>query len=148
MNREEIEKMVAGKAINEMVAEKVMKWYKVGGDWFSARGMEEYCEDFGGCEEDPVGYKAWSPSTDWVAAGRVIEKIKNLGKKEQSTHDGKEWFEMQHRFLLSWIPAQQGEVGFWECGFYDFRYDNWQSIEIAADKAPLAICRAALLMTL
>lgn len=108
------EQLEPGRELDALIAEKVMGWtcvtFKEGKHW--ARGVP-----IGSLPTIPVA--DWSPSTDWLAAGEVIEKLGGL----------------------SLMHLAAGET--WDATFGAQRMDA-ASLWRTAKTGPHAICLAAL----
>lgn len=142
MTLDQIDKLEAGRELDALVAERVMgwsRWYEDKKDLYPPEGSPE---NKGWTKRGGIMIQALIPeySTSIEAAWRVVEKIKNLGKVEKTTDDGKEWYNIRHEFHIEWLP----DSNMWRAGWYDFRYDDYQCNDIEAPTAPLAICKAAL----
>lgn len=146
ITREQIERMEAGREMDVLIAEKVMGWrrmtYKeanpknshyatdlrLTGRWHDSDGnATQQAED---CDDYYQPEFAWSPSTDIAAAWQVVEKIKSIDP------------------LYAFAVMFEGKS--WEAGIYDSGYNTSFDYDrsATATTAPLAICRAALLLTL
>lgn len=121
MTRDEIMQMEAGSEMDVLIAKKVMHWYS-----------DPDVPYYDSVEADGVIHisRKWSPSTDIASAWEVVEKLKSDG----------------HELYISTTYGQ------FDCTIVD---DNGEPDENHSltmlgaaheETAPLAICRAALLM--
>ena len=121
MNKTDIDKLEAGPELDARVAERVMGWFKV--RWREKPRRSEWVWRW--CRTKATYYAAhgsWSPSTDWAAAGEVLEKLNLL--------------------TFSLHRENCGGVRY-DVVCYD-KPDQSDQVHATATAAPLAICRAAL----
>lgn len=125
--------MKAGTDLDNLVAEKVMGWYRkdyretgfakqlerqgksLHPDW---RPAQEYWYCLENGKDERKASLSWSPSTDIAAAWQVVDRMKD-----------------QYTFMLSY---RQHDGDYFVC------FDPVNRYEEIADTAPLAICLAAL----
>lgn len=113
-----VERMEAGRALDALVAERVMGWHARDA-WYDAddNWMADLEDNF------PIDAEAFSPSTSIEAAWQVVEKMRGRG-----------W---------TMTLNQEAEMQFepWDCRFFG---PNDRRAIAHGNTAPLAICRAAL----
>lgn len=127
MTKEEILAMEAGPEMNALVAEKVMGWIWIDGEY----GHPTEKGPFNDCECPSHSYqKTLLPrySTDIAAAWEVVNKLGRKSINKIAAETG------LATFLLVQYPN-----GTWKANFSGYR------TSVEADTVPLAICRAALL---
>ncbi len=115
----DIDTMVAFLALDREIAEEVMKWKPVqypGGVYWD----EGEQGPIPGGKMSPRFSGSFKPSTDWAAAGEVLEKLKSMGVS------------------LAYCPENDE----WDCSFTDT--PRSEHLCDYAPTAELAICRAAL----
>ena len=122
----DVDKLEAGPGTDALVAETVMGWQTVpnpDGSLSVFNQADEYLYLIG-CEESyPDCAPPWRPSTDWAAAGEVIEKLHSPDAS-----------------ITLETGIRNGESVWW-CVFI---IDDDRHKYAAADTPQLAICRAAL----
>jgi len=132
MTREEILNMEAGQEIDELVAEKVMGWHIVtegrrSPAWYDSEGRYQHhvAADYESYEDDENFHLVnWHPSQSMLWAEEVVEKFYSMKLDKYS--NGEEW----RCYLV------MGKDGVNADG------------NGVANTAPLAICRAALLVVM
>lgn len=106
-------------ALNREIAEEVMKWQSDGFWWNDSDGQRTGWS----VDDGALGYpEPWSPSTDWSAAGEVLEKLKSMGNRPVLGWNGHAW------------------DAAWDIDIANMKPDDWYS----AESPQLAICLAAL----
>lgn len=130
LTREQVLEMGAGREMDSLIAERVMKWYITKGEYSG----KEYWND----SDDYSHYslQGFNPSTHILAAWEVLEKMNNEGC----------------RVLVNVADEKDGEVirgraisGEWHSNIVK---SGERHNHAYAETAPLAICRAALLSTI
>lgn len=113
----DIDKLVAGRELDALLAEKVMGWKpSKDGRYWDGPDASRHREDGPWLD---AGESVWSPSQDIVAAWEVLEKVQEIG-------------------------SLQNFGGFgWRCEIHTTT-PGYHDCAGEADTAPLAICRAAL----
>ena len=137
MTRDESLKMEAGVSLDKLVAEKVMGWTNRYDHWWKGDDLDTIA-GWSVCEgPDPfLGHDVFAPSTDIAAAWQVVDRM--LADK-----DGKQRKFNLYRFFRRYDHGTKERVtwrlasGAGWCNLLEY---------VEADTAPLAICRAALLM--
>ena len=117
-----IDEMPAGREMDALIAEKVMGWrvHLRNTAWWVLAGLENE-SSCGPIKAMTCGSDRWSPSTDIVAAWKVLMKLQAMG----------------YKWTLGSSRAKTIAIL--------MRHDNKDGIISAdTDTAPLAICRAAL----
>jgi len=161
--RETILNMPAGREMDALVAEKVMEWQRIrnwhgqpiadgwvgfwDGEWIV--WIERPLSD----EEDQS--KPWQPSTDIAAAWKVVEKVDLMIIPIAVYSSAAAWDEPKILPIKIWWAALRTFSDpsiYLPIEEYDKEWEGWvnlidQSItlDMVAETAPLAICRAALL---
>ena len=129
MNRKEILNMPAGREMDLLVIEEVLKWkFRYSTLFFNEGALDHFVDDKG--DSRILGF---SPSTDISAAWDVVEKMR----------------EIDHYICpqIYWDDQDGLEPGCWVAEFnrYAKKINDYRHFEAVANTAPLAICRAALL---
>jgi len=118
MTLEEILRMEAGPELDRLVAKHIMGW----------KEGQEILESLSGI--GILGEKALPRySTDITAAWSVVEKLVNLG------------------WLVNLLSPWKGNATcHWTCYVERKGENGWERLEATGDSAPLAICRAAMVV--
>jgi hypothetical protein len=147
----DIDKLEAGPELNALVAEEAMGYvWKKGTIVGNHQGAGQESEGWGLDQFNWVNPLVQPYSTDWGAAGKVMEKMSSLGFIAKLWSPGQDVC-----FPHFTISAQNWECSFWKYVNkhtgepYEFGRDSWDnSKEILgrgiSPSPPLAICRAAL----
>jgi len=144
----DIDKLEAGRELDALVAEKVMGWREDAYHYWGAPGSSSTLWVVAGSTEDHHGNTVWSPSTDIVAAWKVLRCLASL------------------RIGADRHPARDGRIGLYKPVFRieAYEHDDEYSVVIGRCKCtgmdddvvcrqmggdfdsvvPLLICRAAL----
>lgn len=88
-----------GRELDALVAEKVMGWPELIPGKPFPKGKSFYLSDQHCCTREVGDHNTWSPSTDWRAAGEVLEKLAEVGHRAE---------------IRDWRHVDAG----WECVIY------------------------------
>lgn len=132
MTRDEILNMPAGREIDNFVAEKVMGWHiatdQFGSDWVDSENRYQHKVSSDDYDDDENFHLiAWHPSESIMWAWEVVDEMKKRGRNFQM---------IQYAYNRTYATFENG-----------LDSDNWTEAN-GEGCTPLAICRAALLITL